>query len=74
MLRLKQMSVQELKALETTIITETANEPDPLEKSKLSLLLWVVQRVLVVDVLSRLLLAIRANLNQSYSLHSQPQV
>ncbi len=47
MLRLKQMSVQELKALETTIITETANEPDPLEKSKLSLLLWVVQRVLV---------------------------
>jgi hypothetical protein len=46
MLSLKQMSVQELKALETTIITETANEPDPLEKSKLSLLLWVVQCVL----------------------------
>ena len=47
MVCLKEMSVQELKALETTIITEAANEPDPLEKSKLSLLHWVVQCVLV---------------------------
>jgi hypothetical protein len=44
---LKQMSVKRLKALETTIFTETTNEPDPLEKTKLSLLLWVVQCVLV---------------------------
>ena len=47
MLSLKKMPVQKLRALETAIISETTNEPDPLEKSRLSLLLWVVQCVLM---------------------------
>ena len=47
MLCLKQMALIELEALRATILSERAEEPDAAERSRLSLLLWVVQCVMV---------------------------